>query len=155
MKITVFAFGRIKTKYWRAAATEFLKRIEHYVSLDVKELKDSTFSEKETDLAIEDESERMLAAVPANAFLLVLDSRGQQMPSISLANFFHEKQNYGPSHIVFAIGGAFGFSEHVLRRANLVLSLSEMTFPHEMARVILYEQIYRAFSILRNEKYHK
>ena len=155
MKITFYAFGKIKAKFWRSASTEYLNRIRHYVSIEVKELKDSTISENDIGQAIDDESERILTAVPASSFLVALDSRGQQMTSMALANFFNEKLNYGPANVVFAIGGAFGFSEKVLRRANLVLSLSEMTFPHEMARVILFEQIYRAFSILRNEKYHK
>lgn len=155
MKITLYAFGKIKSKFWQAACKEYCRRIVHYNSLEIKELKDSRHPEKERLLAIDDESNRLLAAIPKSAFLVVLDSRGKQRNSRQLAGLIEQKQNYGPADLVFAIGGAFGFSESVLARADIVLSLSEMTFPHELARVILLEQMYRAFTILRGEKYHK
>ncbi len=155
MKISLFVFGKIKSKFWQAACSEYGKRIAHYGTLEIKEFKDSRFDEKDCDKAIAEESSRLLTVVPVNAFFIALDSRGKQHSSRQLAAFISEKQTYGPAEIVFAIGGPFGFSGAVLQRADLVLSLSEMTFPHELARVILLEQIYRAFTILRGEKYHK
>ncbi|MCA9733072.1 MAG: 23S rRNA (pseudouridine(1915)-N(3))-methyltransferase RlmH [Deferribacteres bacterium] len=155
MKITVYAFGKMKTKFWLAACNEFAKRLQHYVSFELKELKDSRFNEKNSSSAIEDESARLLSMIPSTTFFVALDGSGSQFSSLQFARFFEEKQNFGPAEIAFAIGGAFGFSQAVLQRADLVLSLSQMTFPHELARVILFEQIYRAFTILRGEKYHK
>ncbi|KAA3662596.1 MAG: 23S rRNA (pseudouridine(1915)-N(3))-methyltransferase RlmH [Calditrichaeota bacterium] len=155
MKISVYVFGKVKTKFWQAACSEFTERLRHYVSFELKELRDSRFNEKNSSNAIEDESTRLLATIPSTAFFVALDARGDQFTSAQLARFFEEKQNFGPSEIIFAIGGAFGFSKSVLQRADLVLSLSQMTFPHELARVILLEQIYRAYTILRGEKYHK
>ncbi|KAA3612218.1 MAG: 23S rRNA (pseudouridine(1915)-N(3))-methyltransferase RlmH [Calditrichaeota bacterium] len=155
MKISVYVFGKIKTKYWNTACKDFIGRIRHYSTFELRELKDSRFDEKDMGKAIEDESGRLLATLPDNAFFIALDSRGKMLDSPGLASLLNEKQNYGPAEVVFAIGGAFGFSKEVLQRANMVVSLSEMTFPHELARVILLEQIYRACTILRGEKYHK
>lgn len=155
MRITLIAFGKIKAKYYKAATQEYENRLQHYTNLKIVELKDTVLPESEIAQAMREESERLLSAIPSGAFFVALDSRGQQMPSIELAKLINEKQLYGPSDVVFAIGGAFGFDEIVLKRANLVLSLSEMTLPHELARTFLLEQIYRSFTILKGEKYHK
>ena len=155
MKISLYVFGKIKSKFWQTACAEYSGRIAHYNSLEIKILKDSRFDEKDVRKAIEDESSRLLATLPPAAFFVALDSRGKQTSSPQLAALISQKQTYGPSELIFAIGGAFGFSEVVLQRADRILSLSKMTFPHELARVILLEQIYRALTILRGEKYHK
>ncbi len=155
MKIQLLAIGKLKKKHWREAAEEYASRIRFYSQLKINELRDAKPSKQTIEFVQADESNRILEKIPTTAFIVALDKSGRQFPSTRFADFLKEKELYGPATICFCIGGPNGFSNDFLKRAHLVLALSSMTFPHELARVMLLEQIYRGFTILRGENYHK
>jgi 23S rRNA (pseudouridine1915-N3)-methyltransferase len=141
VKIFVLAIGRLKEDFWADAEGEYLKRLRRHVTLEVREVKDDA---------------ALLAAVPARAKLIVLDERGAQMSSPELAKLVgDEQQRGGGDALVFAIGGAEGFPDAVRQKAWKTLAFGRITLPHRLARVVLLEQIYRAFTILAGEPYHK
>ncbi|RMD87479.1 MAG: 23S rRNA (pseudouridine(1915)-N(3))-methyltransferase RlmH, partial [Calditrichaeota bacterium] len=115
----------------------------------------SLSSLKNIELVWQREQKAILEKIDSGEYLIILDKRGKQISSEALAQFLQKKMTQGVRSLTFVIGGSLGFSEDFLKNAHLVLSLSKMTFPHEMAKVILLEQLYRAFSILKGEKYHK
>ena len=146
MKINLIVIGKLKEKFLVEGVAEYLKRIKIFSKIEVKEI-----SECRT---VEEEGEKLLAQVPKNSFLIILDVTGEALTSEKFAEKISALNLRGISEITFIIGGAFGLSNEVRQAANFKLSLSQMTFTHQMARLILVEQIYRAFKINRGEPYH-
>lgn len=155
MKILICAIGKLSKDYWRQAEEDYLRRLQHYGHVERRELKDVPTAKRAPAQIQEAETERILQALPAGAFLVALDRRGENMTSTDLAAFLESHRMRGTPSLVFAVGGPFGFSRRLLERADMVLSLSAMTLPHELARIVLLEQLYRAMTILKGEKYHK
>lgn len=159
MKITLITVGKIKEKYFTDAIGEYSKRLSRYSKLEIVEVAD----EKTPDGASgglenqirEKEGERILAKIPDAVYVIVLAIDGKQLSSEELAAQMEKWNVSGISHLVFIIGGSLGLSSKVLMRADYRLSFSKMTFPHQLMRVVLLEQIYRSFRIRNNEPYHK
>ena len=158
MKITIVAVGKIKEKYLTAGIGEFTKRLTPFCRLDIIEIAEErmpeTPSEAEKTKALAREGERILKAVRPASHLIVLDLGGKQPTSEELAAKFDALALAGQSDLTFVIGGAFGLAPEVLTAAKEKLSFSKMTFTHQMIRLFLVEQIYRAFKISRGEPYH-
>ena len=159
MKITLIRVGKIKEKYFTDAIAEYMKRLSRYCKPEIIQVADEKTPENAA-LAVEKqvkdtEGERILRHVAEDAFVVALEIRGEMLSSEELADFIERKQVSGTSHIQFVIGGSLGLSEAVLRRADYRLSFSRMTFPHQLMRVVLLEQIYRSFRIIAGEPYHK
>lgn len=158
MKITIVCAGKIKEKYLSAGIAEFFKRLKPYAQVEIREIheekmpEDPSPAEKEQTLARE--GEKLLKLVPDGSYLYVLDVYGKLKSSEQLAKEIADLGLRGRSSITFLIGGAFGISEEVRARADERISFSPMTFTHQMVRLLLVEQIYRAFKINRGEKYH-
>lgn len=159
MKVTVIGVGRLKEKYWQAAIDEYSKRLSKYVKLDIIEVPDEkapeTLSPAEEAIVKKNEGERILKNIKDGAFVIALAINGKMLSSEELSDFISERMVRGVGHIVFVIGGSLGLSDEVLNRADYKLSFSKMTFPHQMMRVVLLEQFYRAVKIMKNEPYHK
>ena len=149
MNISIICVGKLKEKYWQDAAAEYLKRLSRFAKVEIIEL-----SESKTD-DIGEESAAIISHIPKASFVVALDVLGKSLSSEGLADFISEKVVFGISHISFIIGGSNGFNDEVRKTADLRLSFSSFTFPHQLMRVILLEQIYRAFKINAGEKYHK
>ncbi len=158
MKITIAAVGKIKEKYLTAGIAEFTKRLTPYCRLTVVEIDEERMpdnpSPSEKEKALTREGERLLKQIPADSYLIVLDVAGQTASSEELATHLSDLAVNGQSHITFIIGGAFGLSANIRAAAQKRLSFSKMTFTHQMIRLLLVEQIYRAFKINRGEPYH-
>ena len=159
MKIDIITVGKIKEKYFTDAIAEYMKRLSRYCKPEIIQVADEKTPENAA-LAVEKqvkdtEGERILRHVAEDAFVVALEIRGEMLSSEELADFIERKQVSGTSHIQFVIGGSLGLSEAVLRRADYRLSFSRMTFPHQLMRVVLLEQIYRSFRIIAGEPYHK
>ena len=146
LRITVFAVGKLKEKFWKDACAEYLKRLGGYAKVEVREFPDST-KEKEAKLVLD--------ALPEKCPILLLDIRGKELSSEALSARIDELSLGGDSHICFVIGGSDGVTDEVKRRATQRISFGPITLPHNLARVVLLEQIYRAFKISRKEPYHK
>lgn len=159
MRVTVVCVGKLKESYWREAVAEYSKRLSRYMKLEIIEVADEktpeSMSEAQATEVKEKEGQRILKNVREDAFAVALAVEGEMLSSEGLAAFMEQKEVGGVSHIAFIIGGSLGLSAAVMRRADFALSFSEMTFPHQMMRVVLLEQIYRAERIRRNEPYHK
>jgi 23S rRNA (pseudouridine1915-N3)-methyltransferase len=159
MQVSVVAVGKAKERYIEEGIAEYEKRLRPYASCEVIEVKDERVpknaSQAEEVKVKEQEGERILAAVHNGSLLVALDSAGEMWSSEDLAARLHEWEISGTREVCFVIGGPLGLSRTVLGRADLRLSLSRMTFLHTLVRVILLEQIYRAFRIVRGEPYHK
>jgi 23S rRNA (pseudouridine1915-N3)-methyltransferase len=159
MQIQVVAVGKIKEKFLREGIAEYEKRLRPYVKLGITELAEEkrpvSASIANEAAAVEKEGERILAAVPDGSLVIALDMKGQAWSSEELASSFREWELSGRNQIAFIIGGDLGLSPAVFARSNIRLSFSKMTFTHPMARLLLLEQVYRAFRILRGEPYHK
>lgn len=159
MKIDIVCVGKLKEKYLVQAIGEYTKRLGRYCKLSVIELADEktpdNASEKEELMIKNKEGEKILAQVKDGAYVVALDLGGKMITSEELASFMSERALYGDSHLVFIIGGSLGLSQDVIARANYKLCFSKMTFPHQLFRVMLLEQIYRAYRINNNEPYHK
>lgn len=151
MKIKVLWVGKSRDPWIKDAVNEYAGRIRRYCPLELIDIRDEKGAEAEE--MRRRECERLEKVIPANAMLILLDERGEQMDSIGLASLVGRQRDSGTGEIVFAIGGAYGFSEEFRRRGKL-LALSRMTFTHQMVRAFLLEQIYRAFTILNKEPYH-
>lgn len=158
MKITIACVGKIKEKYLTAGIEEFSKRLTPFCKLETLAINEERMpdnpSPAEKQQVLERETQRLLAIIPANSYVILLDVIGKQLSSPDLAAKLDELALAGNSHITFVIGGAFGYIDALRKRANLALSFSKMTFTHQMIRLLLIEQIYRAFKISRGEKYH-
>ncbi len=159
MKITIIGVGRLKEKYWQAALEEYSKRLSKYVKLEIIEVSDEkapeTLSAAEAEIVKKNEGQRILKNIKDGAYVIVLAINGKKMTSEAFSDFINERMVRGAGHIVFVIGGSLGLSDEVLNAADYKLSFSDMTFPHQMMRVILLEQFYRAMKIMKNEPYHK
>lgn len=159
MKITIIAVGKVKESYFTGAAAEYMKRLGRYCKPEIIQVAD----EKTPDHAPEaverqikeKEGERILAQIKDGAYVIALAVEGKMKTSEELATHIERLGVGGVSQIVFVIGGSLGLSEAVLRRADELLSFSRMTFPHQLMRVILLEQIYRSYRIINREPYHK
>ncbi|MBQ9299493.1 MAG: 23S rRNA (pseudouridine(1915)-N(3))-methyltransferase RlmH [Clostridia bacterium] len=150
MPVAIVCAGRLREKYWQEAAAEYTKRMRRYNKLEILEVPD----QPEGPQAMKKEGEDMLRQIRPEDYVVALCISAPQMDSPALAAFFRERALQG-SRVVFVIGGSLGLHEAVLRRADQRLSMSSMTFPHQLARVMLLEQIYRAHKINAGEKYHK
>lgn len=159
MNVTIVCIGKLKEKYWRDAVAEYSKRLGSYCSLSVCELKESRLaanpSPADEEAVKEAEGEAILSHLQKGEYVITLEVKGRRMTSEALAEKIGGLGMEGRSDVAFVIGGSLGLSSAVSRRADLKLSFSDMTFPHQMMRVILLEQIYRSFKILRHEPYHK
>lgn len=159
MKITILAVGKIKEKFYRQAIEEFEKRLSRYCKLEIVEVADEKTpdhaSEAEELLIKEKEGQRLLKHVRDDAWICALAINGKMLDSVELSEKIESLGVSGTSHIIFVIGGSLGLAEQVLKRADYLLSFSKMTFPHQLMRVILLEQIYRSYRILSKQPYHK
>lgn len=156
MKIKIIALGKIKEKYLKSGIDEFLKRLTPYASVSVVELNPIEIKDENLkDKILLDEGEKILSNIKPLDFVITLEIEGQQFSSEDFAQKIKDLTNNGTQEIVFVIGSSWGIGKNVSTRANLKMSMSKMTFLHEFARLILIEQIYRAFKINKGEKYHK
>ena len=152
MKIKLLWVGKTQEEWLRRGVEEYATRIRRYAPLEIGEVKEEKGAQAQTGR--EAECARLLKAVPKNARLILLDERGDELTSPQLAAFLGNERDRGTGELVFAVGGAYGFSDSFRSRAVKTLSLSRMTFTHQMVRIFLLEQIYRGFTILNNEPYH-
>lgn len=156
MNIKMIAVGKFKNRFLIGIEEELLKRLKiSPFKIEQLELSASKSSPSNLDMAPKLESEKILAQVRESDYLIALDESGKQFSSPALARWLQERMNSGCKTLVFVIGGAYGLDPAVLKRANLVLSLSELTFPFHFARTLLIEQLYRASSIISGTSYHK
>ena len=139
--------GKLKEPHYAAAAGEYLKRLSRYVKVEVTEFRECT--DKNPEVEKRKEAELILSKVPSGSYVVALDMRGKQQPSAEFSNILKKPD------VVFIIGGPEGLADEVYDAADFTLSLSALTFPHQLARVILFEQIYRGETILHGEKYHR
>lgn len=159
LTVTVIAVGKIKEKYFTDAIAEYSKRLGRYCKLNIVELKDEATpdnpSDKERDTVLKKEGERISERIPKGAYVVALCIEGKMKNSVEFSKLLEQTAASGNSEIVFIIGGSLGIYDDIKRRADFKLSFSEMTFPHQLMRVILLEQLYRAFNISGGGKYHK
>jgi len=159
MKITVITVGKIKEKYLKDAIAEYSKRLGKYCKLEIVEVSDEKTPDNASEV-VEDairakEAERILKYIKDDAFVITLEINGKQLSSEELADKIDKLGVQGTSHIIFVIGGSIGLGKEVLAKSNFALSFSRMTFPHQLMRVVLLEQIYRSYRIINGEPYHK
>lgn len=159
MKITLITVGKIKEKYLKDAISEYSKRLSRYCKLEIIEVADEKTPDNASQI-VEDgirdkEGERILKYVKEDEFVVTLEIKGKLLTSEELADKIETLGIQGTSHIIFIIGGSIGLGNEVLKRSNYALSFSKMTFPHQLMRVILLEQIYRSYRIINHEPYHK
>ena len=159
MNISIICVGKLKERYWSDAVAEYSKRLKSYCSLEIVELKESRLPDKagpSEELAVKEaEGAEILKKIKDNMYVITLEVKGKMLSSEELAKFMDNCGVRGDSNLCFVIGGSLGLSEAVLKRANYSLCFSKMTFPHQLFRVMLLEQIYRGFRINNNEPYHK
>ena len=158
MKITIACVGKIKEKYLTAGIDEFTKRLTPFCKLETVAINEEKMpdnpSPAEKEQVLEKETQRLLAIIPENSYVILLDVIGKQLSSPELASKIDALALNGNSHITFVIGGAFGYTDALRKRADYALSFSKMTFTHQMIRLLLIEQIYRAYTISNHQKYH-
>lgn len=155
MKITLLAIGKTNAKYLQEGIEQYAKRLGHYIPFELKILPDvKTTKSLTTDKQKEMEGQMFLAAIGQGDWVTLLDERGKEFTSREFANYIDKKMVTLPKNLIFIIGGPYGFSQEMYDRANEKLSLSKMTFSHEMIRLFFIEQIYRAMTILKGEPYH-
>jgi 23S rRNA (pseudouridine1915-N3)-methyltransferase len=151
--------GKVKEKFFRDAIAEYVKRLGKYCRLEIVEVEDEKTPDNASDTvenAIkEKEGRRLLGHIKEESYVIALAIDGEKLDSVQLSKKIEKLGVMGTSHITFIIGGSLGLSEEVLKRADYRLSFSDMTFPHQLMRVILLEQVYRSFRIMKNEPYHK
>lgn len=159
MKITVLTVGKIKEKFYMEAINEYSKRLSRYCKLEIVQVADEktaeNCSDNEMDIVKHKEAERLMKYIPEDAYVITLEINGKNLDSVELADKINKLGVTGSSHIIFVIGGSLGLHQNVSNRANFKLSFSRMTFPHQLMRVILLEQIYRSYRIINNQPYHK
>ncbi len=154
MKLHLVCVGKLPA-FLREAVAEYGARLERYAAFSTLELKEEKAGKKaEPNFVRDREGERILEKLPPEAFVVVLDEKGRSLDSQGVADLLQKRMNQGTRDLRLVIGGAYGLSEAVKKRADLLLSLSPLTFTHQMARLVLLEQLYRGLSILRNEPYH-
>lgn len=156
MKIKIVALGKIKESFLKDGISEFVKRLGLYTSIEIVEVSPIEIKDENlTDKVLRQEGEKILALIKPSDYVVTLEIKGKQLSSEDFAEKISEITNEGISEMVFVIGSSCGLSPIVSERANFKLSLSKMTFLHQFTRLVLIEQIYRAFKILNNETYHK
>ncbi len=159
MKVTVVAVGKIKERYLREALAEYEKRLGKYCRLEMIETADERTPERAGEVLEEQirakEAERIMRYLKEDAYVITLEIQGKQLSSEEFAEKIEMLGVQGKSHIIFVIGGSIGLGKEVLKRADFAISFSKMTFPHQLMRVILLEQVYRGFRIMNGEPYHK
>ena len=159
MKITIVCVGKIKEKFYRDALADYTKRLSRYCSLSITEVADEKTKEQASDVEcaiIKDrEGERILKSIREDGYVIALAIDGKNLDSVELSKKIENLALTGKSNLYFVIGGSLGLSDEVMKRADYKLSFSRMTFPHQLMRVILLEQIYRSYRIINHEPYHK
>lgn len=156
MKIKIIALGKIKEKFLKDGIDEFLKRLTPYTTIEILELSPIEIKDENlTDKILEQEGEKILSNIKKDSYVITLEIKGKQFTSEEFAQKINEITINGYNELIFVIGSSCGLSPIVSARADLKLSMSKMTFLHQFARLLLVEQIYRAFKILKNESYHK
>ena len=156
LQIDIIAVGKLKEKFWESACREYLKRLSHSAKVTVTEVSDlGVRSNNAVDLVLRAEARLLEQRIPSNSYKVVLDSAGTQLSSEDFADLLVKLQNQGVSRLSFVIGGSWGLDASIKKDADLLLSLGPMTFPHNLARVMVLEQLYRCFSIINNAPYHK
>ena len=159
MKITLVTVGKIKERYFEDAIKEYSKRLSRYCKLEIIQVADEKTPDHASEnmelLIKETEAERMPKYLKEGAYVIALAIEGKQLDSVELSQKIDSLGTSGISHIIFVIGGSLGLAERILKRADYKLSFSKMTFPHQLMRVILSEQIYRSYRIINHEPYHK
>ena len=153
MKIKLLIIGKTNEKYLAEGISVYASRLSHYLPFEI-EIIPETKGKQDISVQKEKEGEQILKRIKQGEHLVLLDEKGKMMTSVQFSNYIGQKMNTGNKALVFVIGGAFGFSEKVYRAANDAISLSSMTFSHQMVRLIFTEQLYRAMTILKNEPYH-
>lgn len=159
MKITILTVGKIKEKYLRDAIGEYTKRLSKYCKLEIVEVADEKTPDNASEIVEESirqkEGERLLKQIKGDAYVITLEIAGKMLDSVEFSEKIEQLGVQGISHICFIIGGSIGLSSEVLKRSDFAISFSKMTFPHQLMRVILLEQIYRGYRIMMKEPYHK
>lgn len=156
MNITLIAVGKIKETYFKQSISEYIKRLSPYCSLKIIEISsESIMDENDYEKYKQSEAKKILQYLNKSSYIITLEIEGKQLSSIDFARKIKNISNEGINELIFIIGGANGLDEIISKEANFKLSFSKMTFTHQMIRVILLEQIYRAFKILNNENYHR
>lgn len=159
MRVTVLTVGKIKEPYLREAVREYSKRLGRYCRLEILEVTDEKTPDSPggaaAGLVLQREGERLLKRLPGDAYVITLEISGKQLTSEKFADKMNSLAVQGTSHIVFIIGGSLGLGANIQARSDFALSFSRMTYPHQLMRVILLEQIYRSYRIINNEPYHK
>ena len=156
MKIKIIAPGKLKENYIKNGTAEFLKRVQPYCTVEVIEIKpEQVYEESLIEKTLDIEAERILNCIKPENYVITLEINGKQLSSEEFADKINKINHSGTGELIFVIGSSHGLSPKVSQRANFKLSISKMTFLHEFARLILAEQIYRAFKIIKNETYHK
>ena len=159
LSVTVLCVGKMREKHYISAFSEYEKRLGAFCRFDLQEIPEQRLpdrpGEKEIETALEKEAGEILRRIPKGAAVIAMCVEGKMLSSTDFAAFLQGLQNRGVSHVCFVVGGSFGLHPNVKQAASLRLSMSEMTFPHHLARVMLSEQIYRAFTILNGSQYHK
>lgn len=159
MKITLVTVGKVKEKYLRDAIEEYKKRLSKYCKLEILEVQDEktpdSASENQENLIRSKEGDRIMKYLKDDAYVITLEIGGKMLDSLEFSKKIESLGIQGKSHLIFVIGGSIGLGQQVLSRSDLALSFSKMTFPHQLMRVILLEQIYRGYRIMAGEPYHK
>ncbi len=159
MNISFVTVGKLKEKYLKQGIAEYVKRLSAYAKIEIIEVPDEKapedLSAAQMEAIKQKEGERILSKISADTYVVALAIEGKQYSSEQFASFLEKLATYGRSKVAFVIGGSLGLSNEVLKRADEKLSFSKMTFPHQLMRLILAEQVYRAFRIIRGEPYHK
>lgn len=159
MRISIICVGKIKEKFYRDAIDEYVKRLGKYCKPEIIEVADEKTPDKASAAEEEQikakEAERILSKIKDDAFVCTLEILGKKYSSEGLARMLEQTAISGRSHIAFVIGGSLGLHSSVMKQSDLAISFSDMTFPHQLMRVILCEQIYRAYRIISGEPYHK
>ncbi len=156
MKLKLVTVGKTRMKAWQFAEQDYLARIRRYAELQEFPVREADQRALRNDALVkESEADRILAKLAPQELVIALDEKGEQFSSQQFADSLRKKMDGAVKQIAFVVGGPLGLDSRILERADLTLSLSRMTLPHELAKVVLLEQIYRAFSIIRGEKYHK
>ena len=159
MRIDILCVGKIKESFYTDAIKEYCKRISKFATVNILEVKDEKTvdgaSSKEEEMVLSKEASRLMEHLSDRAFICGLCIEGKQLSSEELSELLEDKKSQGYSHYQFIIGGSLGIYEELKKKCHFKLSFSKMTFPHQLMRVVLLEQIYRAFKISNNEPYHK
>jgi len=159
VNIRIIAVGKLKEKYLIQGTTEYLKRLQAYAKIEVCEVREESFMEplnrRQIEIIKDKEADRIWTLIPERYYIISLDRGGKQLSSVQLAKKLEALAVYQQGNVVFIIGGPLGLAESLIGQSDFVLSFSRLTFPHQLMRIVLMEQIYRSMTIIRNEKYHK